>query len=378
VGRKHKHPEHENHERWLVSYADFITLLFATFTALYAIATADLAKASKAKETAAAISQSFQDQSLMAGIKSIIKGQSAPNNNPNPLSKKVGEGPGVLGKYDSLVPKQGVKSQDPTVEELNTLVQHINQQLKALTGATLSIEKGGVRITFDSALLYDSGNAQLKPSAIKALNLLAPQLQQLATHHTVVIEGHTDSQPMRSSVYPSNWELSAARACTVVRHLLAHSKGLKGAKFSAVGFGDTRPRASNATAQGQARNRRIDIFVQGFTPVKTITVKGKALPALGSGLIAQPKAMVKPVVSANSKGVLHNRPTEPQIKATLKPVLHPVQPAIHPVQGHMDPAPKATGGAPHAQPAHHTVVPVANGGFVAPRFEPIEGLPGPQ
>jgi chemotaxis protein MotB len=358
MGKKHKHPEHENLERWLVSYADFITLLFATFTALYAIATADLAKASKAQATAQAITQSFQDQSLMAGIKSIIKGKSDPNNNPNPLSKKHGEGPGILGKHDSLVPRQGeVRSKMPTQESLNTLVQAINQQLQATAGVTLSIESAGIRISFNSALLYDSGSAQLKPVAQKALALLTPQLKTLAQQHSMLIEGHTDNQPMHSSQYPTNWELSAARACAVVRYGVTH--GLPANRLSAVGFGDTRPRVSNATDAGRSKNRRIDIVVQGFKPEPT-AVKVSLKPV-------EPVLPSSQTVAASSR---HNNPAAIPLATHTANAAKQAEPLSNQHAPHQANMPKVP-----ITPVHTTVVPTNNNphvkNFVPPRFEQI-------
>ena len=351
MGRKHKHPEHENHERWLVSYADFITLLFATFTALYAIATADLAKANKAQaETAQAISQGFQDQSLISGIKSIIQGKSPPSANPDPMSKKVGEGPGVLGKYDSLVPKKGtVRSKEPTLQELNEIISDINQQLKSLAGATMTVDKAGVRISFDSTLLYDSGSSSLKPNAQKAITLIAQRLTEVSQTHRLIIEGHTDSQPIRSLFYPSNWELSAARACAVVRLLQSSVKNIPTNALSAVGYADTRPKASNNTAVGRAKNRRIDIFIEHFAP----------------------QVEVKPV--SPSKALVP--PEKPDIKPVIKPKAAAVNLPAHAEKPADTKAPgikhSAANGADNAHPPTAVLKPVIKDGFVPPRFEPL-------
>jgi chemotaxis protein MotB len=373
MGRKHKHPEHENHERWLVSYADFITLLFATFTALYAIATADLAKLSKTQDTAEAISKSFQEQSLVAGIKSIIQGKSAPNANPDPLSKKVGEGPGVLGKYDSLVPKKGtVKSKEPTVDELNAMMDAVNQQLKSLAGATLTLEKGGARISLDSTLLFDSGSSSLKPRAQKAMVLIANRLSEVSRTHQLIIEGHTDNQAIHSLFYPSNWELSAARACSVVRLLQAKVKDIPANALSAVGYGDTRPKATNATLAGRAINRRIDLFIQGFAPetvkpVKMVlpkTLPSKKIAADNATVITPPAAkpsIPKPNVHKPAHSLpasTHSQTAIPADKrvATLKTVI--------PNQAIPVPLP-ATHDAPSPKTPRHS-------DFVPPRFEPID------
>jgi chemotaxis protein MotB len=350
MGRKHKHPEHENHERWLVSYADFITLLFATFTALYAIATADLAKANKAQEvTAAAISQGFQDQSLISGIKSIIQGKSPPSANPDPLSKKVGEGPGVLGKYDSLVPKKGtVRSKEPTVQELNQMMDAVNQQLKTLAGATMSVDKAGVRISFDSTLLFDSGSSGLKPNAQKAITLVAQRLTEVSQTHRLIIEGHTDNQPIHSLFYPSNWELSAARACSVVRLLQGRVKNIPSSALSAVGYADTRPKASNATGVGRAKNRRIDIFIEHFAPqTEPEVIKPLAKPL--------PKPLDKPVIV-------------PKASKPVKPPEHDSKGGPTSSHGKSATDSSASVSTGHAATVKTVIRP---DGFVPPRYEPL-------
>jgi chemotaxis protein MotB len=371
MGRKHKHPEHENHERWLVSYADFITLLFATFTALYAIATADLAKMSKTQDTAEAISKSFEEQSLVSGIKSIIQGKSPPSANPDPFSKKGGAGPGVLGKYDSLVPKKGaVKSKEPTVDELNTMMDAVNQQLKSLAGATLSLEKGGARISFDSTLLFDSGSSNLKPRAQQAMVLIANRLSDVSRTHQLIIEGHTDNQAINSLFYPSNWELSAARACSVVRLLQTKVKNIPANALSAVGYGDTRPKSTNATLAGRAKNRRIDLFIQGFAPEP---VKSKA--------ILPPKKVrsdTVPVTDLSGKTVVPLKkpiitPVEPLAEKPTHAVTHTAIPSKKPVATLKTVIPHHASSVPfitnHAQ---QNPVSPANSDFVPPRFEPLE------
>src|SRR5690349_3203056 len=117
MAKKAKHPEHENLERWLVSYADFMTLLFATFTALYALAQTDIAQL---KDVSEAIREGFEEQSIMSGIKTVLQGKSPPNRNPDPLSSEKGAGDGVIGKYESMTYKPGeVKSIQKLADELS-------------------------------------------------------------------------------------------------------------------------------------------------------------------------------------------------------------------------------------------------------------------
>jgi chemotaxis protein MotB len=365
-GKKQKHEEHENHERWLVSYADFITLLFATFTALYAISSADLAKFKKFGES---VKDSFSQQSIMSeslinGIKSILQGKSPPNDNPNPLSSKKGEGDGVLGKFTSMVNRPGqvkgkgasakhphgskAKRNAVALDQLTQAVALLNNQLKVVVAKTqlhqmplqdiqVLAEPQGIRLRLDSRLLFDSGSAQLRPEARAALSVIGARLRALAVVDRLRVEGHTDNQPMSSSQFPSNWELSAARAASVVRYLIVQQQFLS-ERFSVVGYADSQPVVPNTTAEGRAKNRRIDIAVtldtQEDTPVKPLDALAPPSPAASP--TAHPHPQASPTAPAKPRG-----PSPPGQQSPVG-------------QGH------PTGGA-GGTPS----------GFVAPRFERI-------
>ncbi|MEM0950578.1 MAG: OmpA family protein [Cyanobacteria bacterium P01_H01_bin.74] len=285
MARKKKHPEHENLERWLVSYADFMTLLFATFTALYALAQTD---ASKLRETTNAIREGFEEQSIMHGIKSVLSGMSPPTRNPDPLSSQRGAGPGVIGKFDSMTYRPGeIKSIKKMAQKLSQDLKDLNQEiadankavaLKQNSGQTRSgqnqgpgdstppinpieaaVQERGIRISFDSRLLFKSGDAALKPAGQKFIDKVAKRLKDIKSPN-IRIEGHTDSQPLSTFKFASNWELSAARSSSVVRHLIANHAFLP-SSLAVVGYGATQPIGNNKTAEGRAKNRRVDIIL---------------------------------------------------------------------------------------------------------------------
>jgi chemotaxis protein MotB len=283
MARKHKHPEHENLERWLVSYADFMTLLFATFTALYAMAQTD---AAKLKDVSAAIREGFEEKSIMNGINSVLQGQSPPSRNPDPLSQEKGAGPGVIGRFDSMTYQPGeVKSTQKLVDDLSSDLKNVNQEIKSLAvGAggsqngpnaqagsggkegdvplrqvEVSVQERGIRISFDSRLLFGPGEATLQPYAYQFLDKVATRLKKF-DNRRIHVEGHSDNQPIATGQFPSNWELSCARSSSVVRFFTARHQ-LNPASLVAVGYGDTQPISNNATAEGRARNRRVDIIV---------------------------------------------------------------------------------------------------------------------
>jgi len=289
MARKHKHPEHENLERWLVSYADFMTLLFATFTALYALAQTDI---SKLKDVGAAIRDGFEEQSIISGIKSVLQGKSPPNHNPDPISSEKGAGSGVIGKYESMTYMPGeVKSVKKLADELSQSLKDINREIQADNAALLkggkgqgaqkgqgsgqlgveedpsapirpveaSVQERGIRISFDSRLLFGPGSAALKASGWKFLDTVADRLKPF-DNNRIHVEGHTDSQPISTIIFPSNWELSGARASSVVRYFIDRHQ-FNPASLVAVGYGSTQPLASNDTAEGRSKNRRVDLIL---------------------------------------------------------------------------------------------------------------------
>jgi chemotaxis protein MotB len=296
MARKHKHPEHENLERWLVSYADFMTLLFATFTALYALAQTD---AAKLKAVGAAIKEGFEEQSLINGIKSILEGSSAPNKNPDPISSDKGAGAGIMGKFDSMTYQPGeVKSLQHLVDDLTSDLKQANQSIKTAMGALgsagqdqskggsdgnqsskpnqmstektedpkepirpieMGVQQRGVRISFDSRMLFDAGSATLKPAGEKFLDVVAARLKKF-DNKRIHVEGHTDNQAISTGLFPSNWELSTARASSVVRYLIGKHDFNPGSMV-AVGYADTQPISNNATPEGRSKNRRVDIIL---------------------------------------------------------------------------------------------------------------------
>jgi len=294
MGKKHKHAPHENLERWVVSYADFMTLLFAVFTALFAIAKSEAGAKAEAIEE---IRQGFNEKSLISGIKSIMQGKSSPSDTKSIVSQAKGEGDGVVGKFDNMTYTPGeVEGDQQALKKMaQELADSINQLAegqatagdqspgtqkqaaqgeqgndgkeaktdkgtdKALEKASTKLESRGVRVSFDSRLFFHPGSAQLRPESLKAIKTVAERIKQLSKTHLIQIEGHTDNQPI-SGKFPSNWELSTARASTVVRALIG-IHGFSSNHLAAVGYADSRPLADNKTPEGREKNRRIDIVI---------------------------------------------------------------------------------------------------------------------
>lgn len=236
--KKHEE-EHENHERWLVSYADFITLLFAFFTVLYATSQKDVAKAEEFQRSVQKAFRSFID---FGGL----------------MGKYVGhnEHTQIIPPAIDVVPQEG-----PGPEEI---LEDIDRSLQASLGEEskemieLNTDSVGVRVSLAANSFFDSGNAYIRRESLKALDLIAKVLRK--NTRPVLIEGHTDSMPISTEQFPSNWELSSARASTIVRYFVERHM-ISPKRMAAIGYADQRPIVPNDTEQHRARNRRIDILI---------------------------------------------------------------------------------------------------------------------
>lgn len=233
MSRKPPDPEPpENHERWIVTYADMLTLLFALFVVLWSMSDANKTKLEQVRTSL--------DKAFNVGV----------------LSGQDGSSP-IFQSGGGLT---------PTLSEMksNDLVA-ISKEITAFTSKGGYESKIQVRSDADSViislsdnLLFDSGSAELKPGSQAVLTEVAGIIAQLPNR--IRIEGHTDNVPVNSVDYATNWELSAARASTVLRYL-GEAGGLDPTRMFLAGFADTRPVADNSTAEGRALNRRADIVV---------------------------------------------------------------------------------------------------------------------
>jgi chemotaxis protein MotB len=244
--KKKKHAEHVNHERWLVSYADFITLLFAFFVVMFAASNADHQKAGK---IAKAVEVAFNQLAVFEpGSKSVpLNGDGAS------VSEVFSEARMMEPSKESVLMKN-VKSQLEVdlKDEIQKNVIHVAEDSR---GVTVSLAEAG---------FFDSGSAAVKEGSLPALQLIAEKLRDLPQN--LRVEGHTDNTPIHTSAFPSNWELSTARATNVLQYLI--SAHIPPQRLSAVGYGEFHPAASNTTPEGRARNRRVDLVIIGATAQK--------------------------------------------------------------------------------------------------------------
>lgn len=257
--RRHKHEEHEehvNHERWLITYADMITLLMVLFIVLFAMGQTDLAKYKKLRHSLAVGFGGPDKMALLDGGNGVLEGGAAPVGIvPQEVAAKGALD--ALGRRSAAWKIEKTKLEDTKASLEEKLKETLSGQLGD-SQIRITVGSRGLIISISSdVVLFAPGSAELQSAGQKILDRIAPQL--VALPNAITVEGHTDNVPISGS-YPSNWELSTARASSVLR-LFIDRDGLPAKRGSAAGFADQRPLVSNATADGRARNRRVEIVV---------------------------------------------------------------------------------------------------------------------
>ncbi len=248
MARKKKPEEHENLERWLVSYADFMTLLFATFVVLYALSQINVNEFKKIEES---LKKAFSIQSILDGGSGVMSS-----------GESVLDASAANSMIDSLMMEYiSLRYEQDSYEKIK---KEIEDKVKSgeLDGVSATIDERGLVITItDKGILFKSASAQLNPAALKVLDEIGKLIVEKFAMHGIRVEGHTDKLPISGGGYPSNWELSSARACTIVKYLIDRFKIIPDL-MSAVGYADTRPVAQGSDAASLAKNRRVEIVVQ--------------------------------------------------------------------------------------------------------------------
>lgn len=255
--RRQRSRAHANHERWLVSYADFITLLFAFFVVLYASSQVDQRKVGK---LALAIQVAFQELGVFPASTTQIP---LDVNDPMPFSTVQAiqnvERTAELGSVASSPTGSLAGASDET--DLATLQSELEQALHgeiARHQVSLRREADGLVVSLREFGFFDSGSAAIKPESLPALDRIASILAIRTCR--LRIEGHTDNVPIHTAQIASNWELSTDRATELVRLLIVGHR-FAPERLSAAGYAEYHPIASNLTAQGRAQNRRVDIVI---------------------------------------------------------------------------------------------------------------------
>jgi chemotaxis protein MotB len=235
------HRSRISHERWLVSYADFITLLFAFFVVLYAFSKADQ---KRQHQVSAAIDSGFQ--SLSIAPPAVKNTPAAPEGFVRSLSRTGTDRPASPAEIRT---------------ELESMRRDLQERLSAQIGrkiVAVQLSRDGLVISLSEAGYFDSGSAIPQPETAVTLQQISQAIW--GTPYDLRVEGHTDNVPIHSSQFDSNWELSSARATSIARMLLEFH-AIPAEQLSAAGYAEFHPVASNSSPEGRAENRRVDLVV---------------------------------------------------------------------------------------------------------------------
>lgn len=243
-GHGSEHPD----ERWLVSYADMVTLLMALFIVMFAMANVNT---SKFKELKKSLANAFSGP-VKTGGGSILDGGASDTAVQGAIMNQV-------GGQSAATAKTPAQAEADQLAKLKERVDEYAREKGLSDKLSARVERRGLVITIlTDKLLFDSGSAQLKPEGMPLIGAVAGLLRKESSHQ-VVVEGHTDSVPIGGSQYPTNWELSTARASTVVRVLA--QDGLSSQRLTAAGRAYLDPVATNDTLSGRSQNRRVQIVL---------------------------------------------------------------------------------------------------------------------
>lgn len=253
--RKRFEEEPDNHERWLVSYADFMTLLFAFFVVMYAISSVNEGKyriLSNSLVNAFGKTRPMLNESEQIAPQRLPPIQLLPRPRPN----------------DALLRREREQMTGIARDILKVLAPLVSQGKVRVTESSR-----GVSIEINDSILFAQGEAKLGAESSEVLKAIALVLK--ADAHAIQVEGHTDNVPINKAQFPSNWELSAVRASGVVRLFI--DNGIADQRLVAVGHGSNQPVASNDTPEGRMRNRRVQVMILSGLPevVTELPVNGK-------------------------------------------------------------------------------------------------------
>ncbi|RME34716.1 MAG: flagellar motor protein MotD [Gammaproteobacteria bacterium] len=298
MGRRRHEEEHENHERWLVSYADFITLLFAFFVVMYSISSVNEGKYRVLSDS---LIDAFKEPTrslnpIQTGetLRSIQLNRDAVNppsgiehGIQEPVEEEFEHTPGEGGgkeqeqqqeKADQATDETAERERQQRLAQLDEIAGDLEEKLSPLIDQKLIKVKrkdNWVEVEMKTNILFDSGSARLAVGAIPILKELGEVFKNFG--NPIQVEGFTDNRPINTPAFPSNWELSAARAASVVH--LFQRLGVDPERMAAIGYGEYHPVASNDTPEGRAQNRRVVIIIAADSDTRRIVDLTRATQA---------------------------------------------------------------------------------------------------
>lgn len=273
--RRHQHEEHTNHEAWAIPYADLLTLLLAFFVVMYAISSVNEGKYRVLSDSLFAAFRGSPRtlQPVQVGEKAVgsgadiqmtivqqamLEGQPRSMLEPSPINVSPAS-KGAHHARETTYDSETTQS-EAAIAQLETVAREVEEAMSGLVAQNLiSVRRHGlwVEVEIRTDILFPSGIATLEPAAVQVLKQLAETLKPFP--NPIRVEGHTDNRPISTRAFPSNWELSSARAASVV-HLFTQS-GLKPARLAVIGLGEHRPVQANLTEEGRNANRRVVLVI---------------------------------------------------------------------------------------------------------------------
>jgi len=248
MARRTRRGEHDNHERWLISYADFVTLLFAFFVVMYSISSVNEGKY-KVFSNSLNLAFSRQPTSTLSNVAPSQQSEQTLNT--------------LLNRNKILVDKRTAQlgeQQRKIQERMKNLTSGLNQVMASLINqrmVSINQTRRGVVIDISASTLFKTGDAVLQPGTLDVLRQVAAVLSN--EDMSIEVEGHTDDTPITTTQFPSNWELSSARASSVARMLI--DNGVPAERLAVVGLASNQPLMPNDSAENRARNRRVTIMI---------------------------------------------------------------------------------------------------------------------
>jgi chemotaxis protein MotB len=265
---KKEPPQPENHERWLVSYADFITLLFAFFVVMFASSQTDKGRAKQISEAVEKALDNGKSVGVPPAVAKILGGTVDDKGQGNAMMKGPG---GAQHSSKETAPDEVVE----LLPSMQRLTKEMEDEVK--TGKLeMRLEARGLVVSLKQSAFFPSGQDALNTANLPTLKKVADVIRVLP--NSIQLEGHTDAIPIHNTRFKSNWELSCARAIAVME-VLCDTFELKRDRFSVVGRADTSPLDTNDTPEGRARNRRVDVII-----LNSLKLKAAAPPAVAAAV----------------------------------------------------------------------------------------------
>lgn len=308
MAKKPKEPEKENHERWLVTYSDLMNLLLILFIILYAMSQVDKAKAEKVAE------------SIRAGFGYVENGGTG---------AASGEGSGLFSAdftSTGSLPSGGPSDSEYWSQQQEQAFEHFYKEVQQLinenhldTMVEVKLDDRGVVISFKDNVLFRSGEADLGPASMDLIAKIGTMLKSL-NYYSILVEGHTDTDPIHTAKYQDNMDLSTQRAANVWRELV--SVGLPPEKMMSIGYGEFRPIAPNDSPENKSKNRRVVITITRNPTNASNDLLSTNANANTPAASSSPKESVTPSASAHASPSASAAHESPKASASASPKTH--------------------------------------------------------